>query len=76
MNGRGRWFRDGEWPIWGWDSSSSEWHRLERACGLTGASLVAMAIAAEVLAVHRGCPRAEAWDRLAFRLESWAGGRR
>lgn len=75
MNGRHRWFRQGEWPIWHFDSKSTEWLRLERAAYATGVSILHLSVAAHVLADRADIDLSEAWDRLAFNLERMQDGR-
>lgn len=67
MNGRHRWFRDGEWPLWSCEICP-EFHRLEWAAAEAGVPISLLAIAAHILADRAGVDLREAWDRLAFNL--------
>lgn len=75
MNGRHRWFREGEWPIWTFDTSAAEWRRLEWALTGTGIPITVAAVAAQIIADRTGCDLREAWDRLAFNLTRMQDGR-
>lgn len=75
MSAGDRWYRQGEWPIWHFDSKSAEWLRLERACYASGVSIVHLSVAAHILADRADLDLSEAWDRLAFNLERMVDGR-
>jgi hypothetical protein len=75
MNGRDRWFRQDEWPIWTFDAGSVEFRRLEWAAGLAGLPIMLLAVAAQIIADRNGIELREAWDRLAFNLERMQDGR-
>ena len=74
MNGRSRWFRSDDWPIWTFDTSASEWRRLERAIDACDLHLTSVAVAAQIVADRAGIELREAWDRLAFDLECMQAG--
>lgn len=73
MNGRHRWFRDGEWPLWSCEICP-EFHRLEWAAAEAGVPISLLAIAAHILADRAGVDLREAWDRLAFNLVRMSHG--